>query len=482
MKSIKYSLIPLMICFVLHACSKESNTPDSNSPDLTILYTNDEHGWISETSDAEGAAKLLGVWKEDEGYTPNSSYLILSGGDNWTGPAISTWFQGESTVATMNAMGYNAAAIGNHEFDFQVSGLRERVSQADFPYLSANIRLNSNDQIPDFAQAYVIQEVNDILVGIVGLTTTSTSYSTFPAYVEDYHFIPYEDALEEWVPQIWAEGVEIVLCVAHICGNEMRSLVPVASELNITMIGGGHCNELISEIQGDGSVALIEGGWRMDNYARLDIWYNQKEMFVSDLVATTHQNQGGTPDSEVESVVAIWEMATTEALGEVIGYAQSQIPRNSAQMHNLVTDSWLYSYPNADIAFTNTGGIRQTIEAGEITKGDIIGVLPFNNNILELQLTGQQVIDCLENHAVAGMTTSGGYKHADGTAFKLDSVYSVLTTDYLYIQENSSLSNYDPNPYYTEMNYHQPTVDFITSMNTSDTNPLDDYLDYIPRR
>jgi len=136
----------------------------------------------------------------------------------------------------------------------------------------------------------------------------------------------------------------------------------------------------------------------------------------------------------------------------------------------------------ADIAFTNLGGIRQDIEAGEISKSDIIGVLPFNNNILELQLTGQEVIDCLGNHAVAGMTTSGGYKHADGTVFKLDSVYSVLTTDYLYIRESNSLSIYDPNPYYTEMNYHQPTIDFILSMNTSVANPLDNYLDYTPRR
>lgn len=142
----------------------------------------------------------------------------------------------------------------------------------------------------------------------------------------------------------------------------------------------------------------------------------------------------------------------------------------------------MFNYPNADIAFTNTGGIRQSIEAGDITKGDIVGVLPFNNNILELHLTGEELINCLGSHAVAGMTTVNGYKHADGTALKMDSIYSVLTTDYLYIQETTPMSTYDPNPYYTNMNYHQPTVDYILSLNTSSSNPLDGYLDMEARR
>ena len=238
MRPIKFIL--LIFCFLLQSCVKEEDTPDLGPSDLTILYTNDEHGWISETDDTDGAAKLMGVWRDVEGYTENSSFLILSGGDNWTGPAISTWFQGESTVETMNAMGYSAAAIGNHEFDFQVAGLQERVAQANFPYLSANIRLKSNDSIPDFAEPYVVIEVNDILVGIIGLTTQSASYTTFPTYVEDFNFIAYNQALQEYVPQIWAEGVEVILCVAHICKNEMMGLVLQAKDLGISMIGGGH--------------------------------------------------------------------------------------------------------------------------------------------------------------------------------------------------------------------------------------------------
>ncbi len=171
-----YRLAGLVIMIsLLMSCAKEQASPENTDPDLTILYTNDEHGWMEETSSADGAAKLMGVWREQENYTEDGSFLILSGGDNWTGPAISTWFKGESMVDVMNSMGYAAAAIGNHEFDFTVAGLRERIEQADFPYLSANIRFKGSDSIPDFALPYTLLEVNDILIGLVGITTTSTS-------------------------------------------------------------------------------------------------------------------------------------------------------------------------------------------------------------------------------------------------------------------------------------------------------------------
>ena len=87
------------------------------------MYTNDEHGLMEATESSGGAAGLMGLWREQEGYSENGPYLILSGGDMWTGPAISTWFKGESMVNVMNGMQYDAAAIGNHEFDFKIEGL-----------------------------------------------------------------------------------------------------------------------------------------------------------------------------------------------------------------------------------------------------------------------------------------------------------------------------------------------------------------------
>ena len=152
----------------------------------------------------------------------------------------------------------------------------------------------------------------------------------------------------------------------------------------------------------------------------------------------------------------------------------------------MIVDSWLHQYPTADIAMTNAGGIRQSIPAGNITKEVIIGVLPFQNFIIELQLTGAEVINCTgyADMIFGGMTTIGGFFLSDGTEIENNITYSVLTTDYLYARNDNRFpfSQYDPNPYYTSMNYHQPTIEWIASLNTSSSNPLNNYLDTTARR
>ncbi len=197
-----------------------------------------------------------------------------------------------------------------------------------------------------------------------------------------------------------------------------------------------------------------------------------------------HQNQSGNSDQSVANVVSYWRDQTDVELSEIIGYTDSEIARTSNAMHNMVADSWLYNYPDADIAMTNAGGIRQSIPGGDIAKETIIGVLPFQNYIIELQLTGAEVINCTAyaDMIYGGMTTIGGYFLSDGTEIDESTTYSVLTTDYLYARADIPFSQYDNTPYYTSMNYHQPTVDWINSLNTSSGNPLDNYLDHIARR
>jgi len=142
---------------VVNSCNENQETPLPEKKILTVFYTNDEHGWMEPFDDlAGGASGMLGRWKEVEGYDGKDSFLVLSGGDMWTGPAISSWFKGESMVNVMNAMGYDAAAIGNHEFDFTVEVLTNNMSKMNFPLLSANIKEKNSGNIPSFAKPYLI--------------------------------------------------------------------------------------------------------------------------------------------------------------------------------------------------------------------------------------------------------------------------------------------------------------------------------------
>jgi 5'-nucleotidase/UDP-sugar diphosphatase len=449
---------------------------------LTILYTNDEHGWMEESDETGGAAGLLGLWREKEGYTDDGPFLVLSGGDMWTGPAISTWFDGESMADVMNVMGYHAAAIGNHEFDFGLDGLAERTAQSEFPFLSANIRHKTTGDVPESIIPYVVDKVGGMTIGLIGLTTLRTPLTTKPENVAEFEFIPYEQALEEIVPQVEADGAELLIIVGHLCFDEMRRLAPFAADLGIAVIGGGHCNERVSKVV-DG-VALIEGGAYLASYAKVDISYDTATDTVLSVEPSVHDNKDGEPDAAVAAVVDQWREQTDEALAYGIGYVEKEIGRHSNALYNLVTDAWLVAYPNADVALTNRGGFRQPIPAGEITLATIVGVLPFNNVLVDVELTGAQLIENIKccNPVLSGMTAAGGYRLSDGVPVDPQAVYHVLVNDFMYAGgDGFTFNQHDPDAYNTGIDWRQPVIDWVTQLKTSPDNPLDNYLDPAPR-
>lgn len=487
MKFKKHILLILFLCSLfLIGCSKKDKNPvepippDETVRTLTIFYTNDEHGWMEPTTTHGGAAGLMGLWKQNKGYTADGPYLIISGGDMWTGPAIATYTQGEAMVDVMNAMNYAATAIGNHEFDFKVEGLNARILESNFRYLSANIRTKAANEIPSFAAPFIIKEVNGVKVGIIGLSSLTTPTSTFPDNVKDYNFIDYATALNEVMPQVKEAGAELLIIVGHICHYEMQTLAQRAALLGISLIGGGHCHEAV--VDSSNGVMLIEAGSNMKYYAKVNIKFDTEGDSVISIKPSLVENVGGTSDAEIAGIVSYWQDQVDASLSEVIGYANQEINYRSWAMYNLVTDSWLHSFPLADISCTNSGGIRQSIPAGDITLATMVGVLPFENTIVELELIGSQVIEVTENLIYGGMTRLNGYFLANGTPISGPATYKFLTTDYLYSITDYNFQLYDATPYYTSVHYRQPVIDWIRSLNTSAQNPLDQYLDYNPRR
>lgn len=477
----KILLFPLILILILFSCKVKKTSPGNDIFNrIVILYTNDEHGWMEPTDTHGGAAGLMGLWKSNEGYTEDGHFLILSGGDTWTGPAVSTWTRGESMIEVMKTMHYDAAAIGNHEFDFGIETLNQRINQADFPFLSANIREKATGAVPSFVIPYIVKQVNGIRVGLIGLTTRTTPLSTFPDHVKDLDFISYDDALREIVPQVIGDGAELLIVVGHICYSEILELLQTAADLGIDVIGGGHCHQLFAENQN--GVAIVQAGSNMMFYAKIDISFDTNTDTVRSMNISTHENIGAAPDTEVEAVVSYWQNEVNQTLSRVIGYAAQDIPQNSPAMFNMVTDSWLFSFPSSEISLINIGAIRQSIPAGDITLGTIVSVLPFEDYLFEVELTGAQLVECISDLVVGGMTTIGGYQLSDGTPIDPNTTYKVLTLDYLYSRPDYCFQYYDVSPYHTSIHYRQPVIDWITSLNTSAANPLDNYLDYTARK
>ena len=285
--------------------------------------------------------------------------------------------------------------------------------------------------------------------------------------------------MREITPQVKADSAELLIAIGHITNSEMQALVPTAKDLGIAIIGGGHSHEKVANII-DG-IATIESGANMIAYTKVELVFDTEADTLVQIGVSLHENVGGSADPEIDAIVKKWQSLMDQELAEVIGYVNQEIGQASNAMFNLVTDSWLYSYPNADVSLTNKGGIRQSIPAGNITFGTIVGVLPFENNIVELELTGTQLIDCIDGLVMGGMTGIGGYKLSDGTPIYPGTIYHVLTTDYLYARPDHHFHLYDSDPYNTSIHYRQPVIDWIKSLNTSAGNPLDQYLDTNPR-
>ena len=483
------ALLVLVALVSLAAPSAAQNTADV--VDITIINTADEHGWLQplvpfgSDSTLGGAANIYSWWVEYEGYDP-ATHLLLSGGDNWTGPSISTWFAGAPMIEAFNLMGYDASAIGNHEFDFGREVMADRFANANYPYLAANIRDAETGELADFAIPYTLIEVNGVIVGIIGLTTTDTVSTTHPRNIGDLIFTDYDDALEEFVPQMREQGAQIIVGLTHACPNELTNLAVSNGDL-IDALFAGHCNWRGSSLVNDVSIMGSGDAWR--GYARLTISYDRAagdivgfDQAVVEVAYITEDGNPVTPDAEVAALVDEWQAAVDETLAVEIGYTETGIERRSPMMGNWITDAWLWAYPTADVAITNWGGMRQSVEAGPITMGDVVGVLPFDNVLIDVEITGAQLA---ENLACCGGAVGGIYfvpgapiTFLDGREFDPDATYHVLINDFMYFGGDDYLfSEQDPDAYDTGIQWRQPVIDYTQWLATSPDAPLEGFLD-----
>ncbi|MCB1671680.1 MAG: bifunctional UDP-sugar hydrolase/5'-nucleotidase [Gammaproteobacteria bacterium] len=447
--------------------------------ELTVLYTNDEHGWMEGMQPGRGAAGLYRLWEEQENYRPDGAFLLLSGGDNWTGPAISTWVAGQSMVEVMNTMHYDASAVGNHEFDFGLDALAQRAREADYPYLSANTRWRDSDEVPVELGIlpFVVTEVNDLKVGIIGLTTISTPRTTNPKHVAPLRFTDYEQALRTTVPRIRKEAPDLLFVIAHVCMAALEPLAEKVTDLHIDLMGGGHCNELTA--QQVGATVLLGGGYHFTAYAKAHFRFDRTAGRILEAEFATNENTAGNQDPALVSMVAAWQEQFQDTLGEVLAWNEETIDFRDESFRQALIDSWLQWDSSADIAITNTGGVRSPLPAGQITLNDLVNVMPFENNIIALDLPGEAVRVALETGGrplVAGLVQRGDnwILVASGEPLRDRQHYRVLVNSFMYDGGDNFhiLREADPEGFDTGIHYRQPFVDLLSAMHTSSDDPL----------
>ncbi|NHJ02476.1 MAG: bifunctional metallophosphatase/5'-nucleotidase [Candidatus Heimdallarchaeota archaeon] len=366
-----------------------------NLINLTILHINDLHGWLNPHEGYGGVATYMTYFK-NEGFNPNdrdSSFLLLSGGDQNTGPAVATLSKGEAVVDVMNSMGFSAAAIGNHEFDFGINWMEKRQIQANYPILSSNIYETGTTKLANFSIPWVIQNHSGVNIGIIGLTTITTYSSAHPKITQYFDFGDYETALRSYIPAMRDEGAEIIICLAHVPPIELQYLAEDVADLNIDLYLGGHSGGgLISQV----SSSLIAGAEHYGHqYVKVILSYSkeQSEVIVRSGTLIDNLEAEVEPDQAIQSLVDEW-INQVDA-DRIITYSSTDVRDDGGDsgISALVTDSFLYYFNytyNFGIANAG-GGFRDYFRAGNITLADIVSVFPFENNLLAFSITGEEL-------------------------------------------------------------------------------------------
>jgi len=468
--------------------------------EIVIIHTNDEHGYLLSTESKDflegGAAHCAASWLR-KGCDPSASQgnvLLLSSGDNWMGQAISTWFRGQSTIEVMNAMGYRASVVGNHDLDAGQEVLRERIKEARFPYLAANLYRQGTEEPVDWVKPYLIVEINGVKVGIIGLALKETPDVTAAKHLEGLAFGDYEPALRRWVPVVRAQGAEIILVEAHVCPQDLALLAKKVKDLDIALFEGGHCHQSALTSAGGALVAVASSYWR--DYVLTKLTYDsatgkvvKSEQELVDVLYPKAAKSASAPEPVVQGIIAKWDERTQTMLGEVIGYTATGLRKASAALHNLLTDSWLWAYPQADVALSNVGGFRQDLARGQITVRDIVSVLPFENEMYELEVKGKDILYALKTSGeplvLGGIRREGEDELIllkDGSPLKPEATYRLLITDYLYGNPSYPFKLQDSQPYETSVSWRQPVIDWIRVQKSDRDNPLEKHLDHKPRQ
>ncbi|MCK6552274.1 bifunctional metallophosphatase/5'-nucleotidase [Myxococcota bacterium] len=458
-------------------------TDDAKAARIQVFALSDFHGWLHPLEPRAfakyygGIANFGGQLRHKEKATPESS-LILDNGDMFTGPTESTFLRGEPVIEAYNALGVAAVNIANHEFDFGLEILRARIAEAKFPFLGANIVEAGTNKPVDFAKPYVIVERQGVKVAIIGLAFADTPKTTFAKHVRGLEFQPYAPTLKRVVPEVRAQGAEVVVVLFHDVVDVIEKTMREVGDLGIQAIVAGQNHRKEQAVVG--GTPIVNPGPFGRSYVRFDIEVDRATRKVSSVkheIVDITGDVGAPAFPPSPELVAIAESARqrVKQSGEVLGRLAKPLPVGSfadTPLGHFVVDAWLTALPDVDVAICNHGALRQPLPSGPVTAGDLISVLPFENNLYVVEITGKQLISqlAIDSPIVGGITWT--YKEGKDGARTVVSVvdrvgkpldpnkkYRVAINDFMYTGgDGFQFRDLDGAPEDTGMSWRQPVI------------------------
>ena len=433
--------------------------------EIVVLSINDFHGALAPAGKNVGAAKLADALKVEKAKNPEGT-IIVSAGDNYQGSAMSNLMYGEPVSSVFKEMGIELSAVGNHEFDWGINRINKWAEEGGFTFVCTNIYDKRTNQPVDWAEPFVIIEREGIKVGFVGLATPETAYKTLKANVENYEFRDPVETIEEWIPKVKDAGADIIIALTHLGsfqdkeGNITGEATDLCAVDGVDAVISAHTHQMVCGlVNGKPLVQAYKYG---RSFGKLTFIFDENNKLVSaEPFLDILYERADTLKDDADTLV-VYEKYNEElnpVLGKVLGKTTVDLDHNRYAGPSLLGE-WaceiMKDKAGVQIAMTNGGGLREpttpVIPAGDITAGKLYEVMPFDNTLYTMKLSGADIKANIEhgimNEDIGWIQISGvrvtynpkaeagnritSMVLEDGTSVEMDDYYTVVTNDFMF--------------------------------------------------
>lgn len=409
---------------------------------VTILHTNDTHANIQPCTATCNNGNLGGVARRStviqQVRAEGGNVLLVDAGDYFQGTLFFNYWQGQEASHFMTALGYQAAAIGNHEFDSGPEALARYIDAVDFPVLAANIDASAQVSLTGLIEPYSVIEVGGQSIGVFGLTTPDTTFISSPG--PDVTFADATATAQATVAALQGMGVNKIVALTHLGYDPDLALAAAVDGIDV--IVGGHSHTPLGPMPnplGDyptvvaspnGDPVLVVTAFEWGKWlGRLDVTFDANGVVDSYNGAPVLIDASIPEDPAIAADVAAYYAPVQQLANTVVAQTEvfldgvrANVRTRETNMGNLICDAMLWKTANvgSQICITNGGGIRAPINPGDITIGSVLTVLPFGNTVATLGLTGTDVIAALENGVSRWENTDGRFAQVAGIRYSFD--------------------------------------------------------------
>ena len=360
--------------------------------------------------------------------------ILVDGGDQFQGSLFYTYYKGKAAAEMMNKMGYDAMTVGNHEFDDGPEVLRGFMDAVDFPVLMSNADVSGEETLAGVLGKSTVIERGGEKLGLIGLTPQDTDELASPG--PDIVFTDPVAAVQQEVDLLTGQGVNKIIVLSHSgYGTDQRI---AAATSGVDVIVGGHTNTLLSNVSDRAAgpyPTMVNGVAIVSAYAygkylgELNVTFDDAGNILEAVGEPLVMD--GTVTEDAATVERIGELARPldEIRNKVIASAAAPIDGRretcrvqECSMGNLVADAMLdrVADQGVQVAIANSGGLRAGIDAGEVTMGEVLTVLPFQNTLSTFELTGAELVEALENGVSQVEEVAGRFPQVAGLTFTWD--------------------------------------------------------------